>query len=360
MLDTMPIPVYAPPAQPRSGRVRPIAATVAFLLAAVLTLPAGFALWGQRTLVDTQRYAATVGPLIRSSAVQQAITARVTDAIDKEIQVGQGALDKLLSGLWTDSGSREKVLGTVSGLVQGEVNDQVKQFISSPVFAALWAAANVEAQRDFLRVLRGDNSGILAVQGSQIVVKLSTLISQVEQRLAADGLTFAKNLPVPSTDTQIVLASAPHFSTLRTGYAFIAAVGGWLFGLVAALYASAIVIARRRARMAAIVGVALMANAVLAAVLVPALRDVVIGEFSSTAFAPITSMFYNALLGSVRHGAELVFLLGAGVAFLGWCAGSTRSATAVRRALRAGSAPATLRDRAPYSAAAGTSVPAQR
>jgi hypothetical protein len=57
--------------------------------AALLTVPAAFAYWGQRALNDTPRYVAAVGPLIDAPAVQDAIATRVTGVIDKQVDVEQ-------------------------------------------------------------------------------------------------------------------------------------------------------------------------------------------------------------------------------------------------------------------------------
>ena len=336
MYDTAPIPAYLPPAQRSGGRVRSAAAVLCLLLATLLTVPAGFAFWGQRTVIDTQRYAATIGPLIRSEAVQNAIATRVTDAIDKEIAVGGSTLNRVLSGVLTDAGTRQKVLGALTGVVEGQVNSQVRQFIASPAFAVIWDAANVEAQRDFLRVLKGDNTGVLALHGSQIVLNLSVVISQVEQRLAAAGLTFAKHLPIPNSDAQIVLANAPHLGLMRSAYGFANTAGAWLLGVVAALYVGALALARRRARMAAIIGIAMVANAALAALLVSVVRHNFIDEYGATAFGPASALLYDTLLSYVRHGAAVLFGLGVGVGFVGWCVSSTNSAATVRQSLRGG------------------------
>ena len=53
------------------------------MLAGLLTVPAGVAFWGQRTLNDGQRYLATVGPLVDSPQVQDAISTKAIDAIGR-------------------------------------------------------------------------------------------------------------------------------------------------------------------------------------------------------------------------------------------------------------------------------------
>ena len=63
----------------QNGTARSIAAGICLVLAVLLTTPAAVAYWGQRTLTDTQRYIDTVGPLIESPEVQEAIVTTVTE-----------------------------------------------------------------------------------------------------------------------------------------------------------------------------------------------------------------------------------------------------------------------------------------
>ena len=56
-------------------------------MAGILTTPAAVAYWGQRTLDDTQRYVDIVGPLVESGKVQDVIATKVTDAIEKQVDI---------------------------------------------------------------------------------------------------------------------------------------------------------------------------------------------------------------------------------------------------------------------------------
>jgi len=67
MTDTAPHAPASPDPAPRRTSLRSVAALVCLVLAAVLTVPAVVGFRGQRTLIDTQRYVATVGPLAAES-----------------------------------------------------------------------------------------------------------------------------------------------------------------------------------------------------------------------------------------------------------------------------------------------------
>ena len=71
------------------------------MLAALLTTPAAVAYWGQRTLNDTERYVDTVGPLVDSPEVQDVIATKVTDAIEKQVDI-EAILNDVFAGVITD------------------------------------------------------------------------------------------------------------------------------------------------------------------------------------------------------------------------------------------------------------------
>ena len=182
-----------------------------------MTVPALVSFWGQRTLNDAQRYVDTVGPLVDSPAVQDAIATRVTDAIQKQVDV-EAILNDVFAGVITDRPRLQKLVGPLSAAINGLIDRQVREFIASDAFADLWVTANTRAQQALVRVLQGDQTGAVSLQGDQVVLDVSDVIDQVKQRLVARGLTFVENVPIPDVDKQIVLFDAPQLKQARAIY----------------------------------------------------------------------------------------------------------------------------------------------
>src|SRR4030095_3832429 len=86
-----------PPTAERRATGRSIGVVVCVVLAVLLTHPGVVAFWGQRTLNDAQRYLDTVGPLVNSPEVQDAIATTVTNAIEQQVDA-QAALTGGLAG----------------------------------------------------------------------------------------------------------------------------------------------------------------------------------------------------------------------------------------------------------------------
>src|SRR6188472_1003178 len=168
----------------RPSRARSIAAVICLVLAGLLTMPAAVAYWGQRTLNDTERYVATVDPLVASPEVQDVIATRVTDAIQKQVDI-EAILNNVFAGVITDRPRLEQLVGPLAAAVNGLIDRQVREFIASDEFADLWVRINTRAQQALHRVLTGEGSGAVTVQGNEVVLDVDEVINAVKERLVA-------------------------------------------------------------------------------------------------------------------------------------------------------------------------------
>ena len=325
-----------PPTAERRTTGRSIGVVVCVVLAVLLTTPAVVAFWGQRTLNDPQRYLDTVGPLVNSPEVQDAIATTVTNAIEQQVDV-EAILNQVFAGVITDHARLQQLVGPVSGAIDGMIDREVREFVASDAFADIWVRVNTRAQQGLVRLLKGEEgTGAVSVQGDQVVLDLSEVIDQVKQRLVARGLTIVENVPIPDVDKQIVLLEAPQLEQARTIYAFANPVARWLILVVAALYLAAFLLSRRRPRMTVIIGVALVANALLLAWALSVGRQLFINELAGTVFGPASSIFYHTLLAYLERGWQVLGWLGLILVVVGWFTGSNASGTAVRTTLSGG------------------------
>jgi hypothetical protein len=306
------------------------------VLAAVLTVPASFAYWGQRTINDGQRYVATVGPLVDSPEVQTAIATKVTDAIEEQVDV-QALLTQAFAGVTNDRPRLSLLIGPIAGAVNGLIQTQVQNFIASDAFRQLWLAVNTRAQERLVQVLKGDDSGAVQVQGGEVVLDLSTIVDQVKQLLVDRGLTFVQNAPpIPAADQQIVLLESHQLKQVRTIYAFSNPVAKWLLPVVALLYLGGLLLSRRRPRTTVVIGVLLAANALLVALVLSIGRQLFINQLSGTVFGPASTVFYDTLLSYLERGQRVMLWLGLILVLIGLFAGGTRLGTAVRTTISRG------------------------
>ena len=328
-------PIETEPTAERPSRGRTVAVVICVVLAGLLTTPAAVAYWGQRTLNDTERYVATVDPLVASPEVQDVIATRVTAAIEKQVDI-EAILNDVFAGVITDRPRLELLVGPLAAAINGLIDREVRAFIASDEFADLWLRINTRAQQALHRILTGEGSGAVSVQGNQVVLDVDEVITVVKERLVARGLTLVENVPIPDTDRQIVLLESDELEQLRTIYAFGNPVAIWMLPLVAVLYLVAFVLARRRPRMGVVIGALLAVNAVLIALFLSIGRQLFVNQLEGTVFGPASRVFYDTLLAFLERGQDVLLGVGVVLVVAGWFAGENRYGTAVRTTVASG------------------------
>ena len=328
-------PSLTQPESPRANSGRAVAALLCVVLAALLTTPAALAYWGQRTLNDTERYVDTVGPLVDSADVQAAVATKVAEALENQVDV-EAILEEVFAGVITERPRLEALVGPLAGAINGLIETQVRAFLASEAFADFWITANTRLQQGLVRVLEGNETGAVSLEGDQVVLDVSEVIDEVKARVVERGLTMVENLPIPEQDRQIVLFDAPQLQQARTTYAVVNPVAQWLLVIVAALYLLAAVLSRRRARMTVAIGVVLAANSLLVAVALSVGRQLFNDALSGTEFGAASTVVYDTLLSFLMRGQRVLLWLGLILVVAGWFIGRNVVGTAARRTVRGG------------------------
>ena len=153
-------------------RMRRIATPVFVALSIIVftvTVPAA---WGARTVLNTDRYVATVAPLADDPAVQASIATKLTDQVFSALNV-EGTLSDALGAL----GERATVLaGPLTIAVKGFVRDQVERVVASEAFKTFWVEANRFVHTQVLAILRGDTETITTREG-KVLLNLLPLVN---------------------------------------------------------------------------------------------------------------------------------------------------------------------------------------
>jgi len=134
-----------------------------------VTVPA---VWGARTVLNTDRYVATVAPLAEDPAVQESIATRLTDQVFLALDV-QGTLSSILAEI----GERATVLAApLTTAVRGFVQDQVLKVVQSDAFQTFWVQANTFVHTEVLAILRGEGDTVTVRQG-KVLLNLLPLVN---------------------------------------------------------------------------------------------------------------------------------------------------------------------------------------
>ena len=183
---------------PKRHRLRRVFAPILVALAVIvftITVPAA---WGARTVLNTDRYVATVAPLAQDPAVQQAIATRLTDEVFEALNV-----QDLISSTLSSIGERATLLaGPLTNALRGFVQDQVLKVVQSDAFETFWVQANRFVHTQVLAVLRGENQGVDDRYAIRRVVDDDTFVAFAADDAGISGAGRSLN-PVENHDRRI-------------------------------------------------------------------------------------------------------------------------------------------------------------
>ena len=315
--------------------IRSIAAVLIFVIAAALTPIAMVGHWGHATVVNSEQFIATVVPLADSPEVQAAVTEAVTEAIVKQVDTS-AIVGDFLGGLLNNEQLSSALSAPIAAGVNKLIGQIVEGFITSDAFQKLWITLASAIQKSVVAILEGGNEGPVQMQGDQLVLDITDLLTAVQAQLVSQGVTIADKVTVPDSDRQIVLFEAPAVAQLQFIYSLASPVLQWFPLLIAILFGLAITLARRRPRMVLAVGLALVVTGGLTTWGLGLGETFFVDQLAGTVLGGASGIFWNTLLNYLIIGLQSLLIFGVVVAVAGWFAGRSRPAVKLRAHLVAG------------------------
>jgi hypothetical protein len=290
--------------------------TVLAALLAVALLPgvilANATTWAQRTVRDEAVFASSVGDALDSPAIEAAIADAVAAALAERFR---------------DLDERVQAAGRIAlGISAGADPGAVEDALSARVRTVLARPAVREARDGAVAALHGvvigatTGSGtVVNVDGTQLVLDIGPLVERIvgalDPRLSALGLAT-----LPTRDRQVVVADSPMLSTTS---AAIQAVDTWGTVIPLVVLAGAmlvVVLAHRRVRALAIVGVVLMVAGLVSVAAVWLAGGVVAGVSDEPVIRDVAGDVFDAFASLLTTQSLILVLFGAVMALVAWMA----------------------------------------
>ncbi|MFJ3662259.1 hypothetical protein ACIPPM_17560 [Streptomyces sp. NPDC090119] len=319
---------------PVRHRTRSVCAVVLIVLGCLIAPLALVATWTADLADDTDRYVATVAPLARDPAVQDAAADRITGALMKYLDLA----DLLKEAAPADRPLLEKALGALGGslddAVSGFVRDKTREVVASETFARFWTDANRRLHTTVDKALTGSGGGAVRIEGDAVTVDLAPVIEEVKSRLVDAGLKPAAKIPDVHTDFTVLRTEK--VADLRSWFRLLQLAGVWL-PVVAALFLVAgvlLAVRRRRALVTAALGFAV--TALLLGLGLTVFRAFYLDALPAGVSQPAAGAVYDTLTRFLRTAVRAVVALGVILALSAWLSGPGRRARAVRQIWHAG------------------------
>jgi hypothetical protein len=169
----------------------------------------------------------------------------------------------------------------------------------------------------------------VVLTGDGLGIQLGPIVEQVKQRLTAQGVGAASL--IPSVNRTIIIGTGDAATTARVAY-WVAVTAGWLLPLVTlALFATGVLLARRRTVAVLGSGVAIALGAGIFIALLSAGSAAVSVAANQLKVSPSAlNVIYRTLTDQMQHTALVAVVLGVFIAILGWVLGDWSAARKLR------------------------------
>ncbi|MBC9714390.1 hypothetical protein H9Y04_17665 [Streptomyces sp. TRM66268-LWL] len=252
------------------------------VLACVLTPLGELSTWAKYQIGDTDNYVSAMAPLASDPDVQEAVATAVAGEIGKHIDAGplQGALTTF-------------------------VQEAVESFTGTEAYRTAWNAAIRAAHEAVQNALKNGDDG-------SVVIDLAPITQEVKDQLVADGVPFARRIPVQHTEVEVM--KSKDLVQLRKGLHMLQVAGIWLpvAAVLCAVAGIASAVRRRKAVIATALGMAL-ASALLGLGLWIS-RRLTLSDLPPDVSRGATGAVFDALTSSLRTAVWVIAAVGVVVA----------------------------------------------
>jgi hypothetical protein len=157
------------------------------------------AVWARAVVLDTNRFVATVGPVIDDPAVQSALSVRLTDSIMTSLQIEERVSTALANvGDGELPISPALLAGPIAQGIEDALLKRTRQLFASDAVSTIWTQALRTAHARAVALLRGDAPNA-TIEGDAVYLDLmpavNDVLSQIEQPLSD---IFGRTIDIPT------------------------------------------------------------------------------------------------------------------------------------------------------------------
>jgi hypothetical protein len=306
----------------KAPRWRRILVAVLVVIGCVLAPISVIGLWARNTLLDTNQYVDTVGPLARDPAIQQALSERVSRRLVESVDIEREIVDAFPRA--------ESIAPSIAAGFETFVREATLRIAQTERFQDLWENANRRAHAQLLAVLEGEGTETVETRDGKVVINVSGLTDLVKDRLGDRGVTLferaEKELP-----QEFVLFDSEQLTKAQSAVRILRRATWVLPILTLLVFAVAIALSpnRRRTLWRAALGLAFGMALLLIAFSMG--RNFYLDAIENAGRSrDASAAAYDQVLGLLRLSLRTLFVVGLVVALGAWIAGPGRLATRIR------------------------------
>lgn len=317
-------PAASTPKHHRVPRTRRVIAWILVVVVSVLVPLCVLTVWSVRTLTNTDRYVATVAPLVRQPAVTSYMAAAATDKLFSEVHVQQ-RIEKALPK------RAEFIAGPVTTQLHTFTRTQATRLLQSEWFAKFWDAANRRIHTNLIKFLKGEPLPRVD-KARHVAISLTPVVDKVVTKLDQRGVTVfdsARAKLDKGAAANFSLANNQQVKKIRSVFRAASSLGWKLPLAVLILLAVAVAVAveRRKTLLRAAVGSSIAVMVTLAGLAIG--RNVFIN--AGNAPHDVTADVFDVVTRYLSNALRWVLLASVLIALLMWLVGPGRAPVWLRR-----------------------------
>jgi hypothetical protein len=321
--------VVSQPRRRRMGWRGPVA-TLCIVLGCILAPVSGLGFWAANQVSNTDRYVATIEPLIHNPAIQNALTDKITLQITHHLNVA-GYANQAAGALNSKFPRVSTLIRTfapsLASAVAGFIHTQVHKIVTSPQVANAWIQVNRVAHAQLVKVLSGQGNSAISTSNGQVILDLAPFINIVKQDLVKRGFSLASK--IPPIHVTIALFSSKTLVQAQTLYRLINTLKWLLPFLSLLLIALGVYIARNHRRALIGAGLGFAGSMVVLGGLLAVFRGVYINSVPNSLIpSDAAAAAFDIMVRFIKEGLRVLLVIGLVVAAGAFFSGP--SVTAVR------------------------------
>lgn len=298
-------------------------ATALAVIASVIAFFAIFAVWVNRQVLDTSEWTNTSSELLQKQAIRSTVASYLVDQLYANVDVA-GELRSVLPP------QARSLAGPAAGGLREFALRVANRALASPKFQQAWENANRTAHKEFVAIVRDQNSAALSTSGGNVVLDLQPIITSLATQIGLSGKLVQK---LPPDAGQLVIMRSNQLDAAQKITKAVRGLAILLPLLWLALGAVAVYLARgRRRQMIRTVALGALVAGIGALLLRGAGGDFVRSSLAKTAAVePAVDDAWSVGTSVLKDVAQSVIVIGLLLLIVAWLAGTTRPAIAFRR-----------------------------
>jgi hypothetical protein len=305
-------------------RWRRILCGLLVVLVCILAPLSLLAVWTHNTLLNTDQYVDTVGPLAKDPDIQQALADRVVLALEQNVDISKKVQDALPQ-------RAAFVAPFVAKGIDQFAHNATLTIVQSDKFQSLWDNLNRRAHGKVVALLTGNEGGRVTTKNGEVAIQLGPVVDKVQGALSKIGVDiFSSSSGTPPR--QLVLFKSDELTKIQGGVDLLDTLAYWLPIVMLVMLIVAIVISpnRRRTVLRAAIGIAI-GMALLLVIFNVARSFYLDAGFKNRDAAGAA---YDQVLSFLRLSARSALAVAVVVAVGAWVAGPGRLATRIREGVK--------------------------